>query len=66
VIDLLIEGGAAGAGQSSWGPAVYGIVDGDSAAEQLAERVRGLLGPDVAVYSGPFPARGARVWRQGA
>jgi len=66
VIDLLIEGGAAGAGQSSWGPAVYGIVDGDSAAEQLAERVRGHLGPDVAVYSGPFPAHGARVWRQGA
>jgi beta-ribofuranosylaminobenzene 5'-phosphate synthase len=64
VIDLLIDGGATGAGQSSWGPAVYGIVDGDSAAERLAERIRGYLGPDVDVYSGPFPAYGARVWRQ--
>jgi beta-RFAP synthase len=66
VIDLLIEGGAAGAGQSSWGPAVYGIVNGDSDAQRLAERVREHLGPDIAVFSGPFPAHGARVWRQPA
>ena len=63
VIELMIGEGAAGAGQSSWGPAVYGIVDGSDAAQHLADRVRQTLGGDVAVYSGPFPSRGARVWR---
>jgi len=55
--------GAAGVGQSSWGPAVYGVVDGEPAGARLAERVRGLLGDRGAVYEGPFRAGGARVWR---
>jgi beta-ribofuranosylaminobenzene 5'-phosphate synthase len=56
------EWGAAGVGQSSWGPAVYGIVDGDDAAARLAGRVRADYGPGCAVYEGPFSAHGARVW----
>ncbi len=65
LIELMIAGGAAGAGQSSWGPSVYGIVDGKPAAERLTTRVRERLGAAVDIYSGSFPSRGARVWRQG-
>jgi beta-ribofuranosylaminobenzene 5'-phosphate synthase len=63
LIEMMLAAGAAGAGQSSWGPAVYGIVDGAMAAEALAERVRSTLGSHGAVYSGPFPRTGARAWR---
>jgi beta-ribofuranosylaminobenzene 5'-phosphate synthase len=55
--------GARGIGQSSWGPAVYGVVDGDAAGLGLAERVQAALGPKGAVYTGPFRTSGARVWR---
>jgi beta-ribofuranosylaminobenzene 5'-phosphate synthase len=55
--------GAAGVGQSSWGPTVYGIADSDAAATELAERLRRQLGANGAVYHGPFPTHGARVWR---
>jgi len=57
------EWGALGVGQSSWGPAVYGIVDGEAAGGRLAERVREWLGAAGTVYDGPFPRDGARVWR---
>jgi beta-RFAP synthase len=55
--------GAAGVGQSSWGPTVYGVVAGDAAADTLAERVRSALGGTGEVYAGPFAHDGARVWR---
>jgi beta-RFAP synthase len=57
------EWGAAGVGQSSWGPAVYGIVEGDEASQALADRVRAMLGEEGEVYAGPFRSEGARVWR---
>jgi beta-RFAP synthase len=63
LIDLMLGAGAAGAGQSSWGPAVYGIVDGPQAAEALAARASAKMGARGSVYHGPFPAHGARVWR---
>jgi beta-RFAP synthase len=63
LIESMIAGGAAGAGQSSWGPAVYGIVDGKNAADALSGRIRNRGGNGLAVYSGPFPSAGARVWR---
>ena len=53
LVEALLEGGAAGAGQSSWGPAVYGVVGSEAAARDLARRVGG----DVV----PFDNRGARV-----
>ena len=59
------EWGASGVGQSSWGPAVYGIVDGEDAGVRLAERVRAALGAAGTVHVGPFNAIGARVWRSG-
>lgn len=62
LIERMTEWGAPGVGQSSWGPAVYGIVDGDTAAHELAAHVSDA--PNAgAVYTGPFANAGARVWR---
>lgn len=57
--------GAAGVGQSSWGPAVYGVVEGDSAAGELARRAEELLGGSGLVFRGGFAQAGARLWRGG-
>jgi beta-ribofuranosylaminobenzene 5'-phosphate synthase len=55
--------GASGVGQSSWGPAVYGIVEGHEAAERLAGRVVDYMGSSAVVFASPFRSEGARVWR---
>lgn len=55
--------GAAGVGQSSWGPAVYGVVEGDDQSGRVADDMRAALGGSGSVYEGAFPAEGARVWR---
>jgi len=54
------EWGAAGVGQSSWGPAVYAIVGDDAAAESLAARVRAVVS-DGLVFAGGFSNAGAIV-----
>jgi len=61
----LADWGAVGVGQSSWGPAVYGIVDGADVGKRLAERIRTVLGSAGRVYEGPFSSHGARVWKDG-
>ena len=43
LVRRLREWGALGVGQSSWGPAVYGIVEGDEAASRLADRALGRV-----------------------
>jgi beta-RFAP synthase len=53
--------GAAGVGQSSWGPTVYGIVDSERAGVELAGRVREAIGSHGVVYEGPFRTQGACV-----
>ena len=66
LVRRMTEWGASGVGQSSWGPAVYGIVEGEDAALKLAERVRAALsasGIGGDIFSGPFRREGARVWR---
>jgi beta-RFAP synthase len=40
VISMLREGNAAGVGQSSWGPTVYGLVQGEGTARELAAMVK--------------------------
>jgi beta-ribofuranosylaminobenzene 5'-phosphate synthase len=60
------EWGACGVGQSSWGPTVYGILRGESAAKALADKVRDALGARGTVHEGPFRTEGARVWRASA
>ena len=43
LVEALLDAGAAGAGQSSWGPAVYGIAGSEAAARELAGRMAGEL-----------------------
>jgi beta-ribofuranosylaminobenzene 5'-phosphate synthase len=65
LVRRMAERGAPGVGQSSWGPAVYGVVDGETAAIRLADDVRAALEHcgGGTVYEGPFRTTGARVWR---
>ncbi len=65
LVDRLRTWGAVGVGQSSWGPAVYGIVSDRDASRALAERVRAAVGAGGLVYEGGFSVGGARVWREG-
>jgi len=43
LIDYMLACGAAGAGQSSWGPTVYGLVKGKEKAIELKQRVDGFI-----------------------
>lgn len=63
LVRRLHDWGAAGVGQSSWGPAVYGLVPDGGAARELAARVSSILGPGGVVYAGGFSVGGARVAR---
>ena len=61
VLRTMRDFGASGVGQSSWGPAVYGIVNGADAGARLADLVRGVSDHPCAVYEGAFPNHGARI-----
>ncbi len=61
VADMAVMG-AVGVGQSSWGPAAYGLFDSAEAAAELARELRGRLGMKGQVFAGPFAAHGARIW----
>jgi beta-RFAP synthase len=61
LVAAMLASGAAGAGQSSWGPAVFGLVDGDAAARDLADRARQRLGERGSVLVSAFSNSGARV-----
>jgi beta-ribofuranosylaminobenzene 5'-phosphate synthase len=66
LVHRMADWGVSGVGQSSWGPAVYGIVDGgDDEGSRLADRVRQALERcgGGSVYEGAFRHEGARVWR---
>jgi len=55
------ESGAAGVGQSSWGPAVYGLAGSDGAADRLAGIAKEQVGTGGLVVAGAFANRGAVV-----
>lgn len=57
------EWGAAGAGQSSWGPTVYGFVEGDEVAEELAARAQEWMVGGGRAWAAALDNRGARVSR---
>ena len=60
LVDALLRLGAAGAGQSSWGPAVYGLAGSEREGRELARRLAPELGGGrVDVVR--FDERGARV-----
>jgi beta-RFAP synthase len=63
LVEALLRGGAAGAGQSSWGPAVYGVVGSEAAGRELASRMEGMIGGEGSVEIVPFDNRGARSER---
>jgi beta-ribofuranosylaminobenzene 5'-phosphate synthase len=63
LVEALLRHGAAGAGQSSWGPAVYGIVGSEAAGRELARRMEELVGAAGSVELVAFDNRGARVVR---
>jgi beta-ribofuranosylaminobenzene 5'-phosphate synthase len=61
LVDALLRHGAAGAGQSSWGPAVYGIVGDEHAGRELARRMETELAGGGRVELVSFDNGGARV-----
>lgn len=63
LVERMREWGAHGVGQSSWGPAVYGIVEGPEAGARLAARVGESLADRGCVFEGPFRTTGAWVSR---
>lgn len=52
--------GAVGVGQSSWGPAAYGLLASGDAAAAVARRIQKSLGGSGQVFEGGFADRGAR------
>jgi beta-RFAP synthase len=62
LVSTMAARGALGVGQSSWGPAAYGLVRGQAAAKELARQVQGELASRGQVFQGKFADRGARVW----
>ena len=61
LVEALLRLGAAGAGQSSWGPAVYGIVGDEQAGGEVARRMDAELAGDGHVEVVSFDNVGARV-----
>lgn len=46
LVARMLDEGAFGAGQSSWGPAVYGLVQGEAQAQALVQELKGFLGTE--------------------
>ena len=61
LVEALLRLGAAGAGQSSWGPAVYGIVGDEQAGGEVARRMDAELAGDGHAEVVSFDNVGARV-----
>jgi len=61
IVDALLRLGAAGAGQSSWGPAVYGIAGSEQHGHELARALADELGAGGRAEVVRFENQGARV-----
>jgi beta-RFAP synthase len=61
LVDALLRLGAAGAGQTSWGPAVYGIVGDEGAGRALVAAMEAELGGHGSVRLVRFANEGARI-----
>jgi beta-ribofuranosylaminobenzene 5'-phosphate synthase len=66
VVEALQALGVGAVGQSSWGPTVYGIVDGPDRAAEVADRLRATVGGGTDVRVVDFDRRGAWVARDGS
>jgi beta-ribofuranosylaminobenzene 5'-phosphate synthase len=63
LVEALLRFGAAGAGQSSWGPTVYGVVGSAAAGRELARRMEDVVGAQGSVELVAFDNCGARLER---
>jgi beta-ribofuranosylaminobenzene 5'-phosphate synthase len=61
LVDALLRLGAAGAGQSSWGPAAYGVVGSEAEAQEMARRLEAELGAGGRAEAVRFDNGGARL-----
>jgi predicted sugar kinase len=61
LVDALLRFGAAGAGQSSWGPAVYGVVGSEEEGHDIARRLEAEVAAGGRVEVVRFDNRGASV-----
>jgi beta-RFAP synthase len=61
LVDALLRFGAAGAGQSSWGPAVYGVVGSEEEGHEIARRLEAEVAAGGRVEVVRFDNRGASV-----
>jgi len=61
LVDALLGLGAAGAGQSSWGPAVYGLAGSEAQGLEIVRRLEAELGAGGRAEVVRFDNRGARV-----
>ena len=64
IVDFMLLRGAAGIGQSSWGPTVYGLIEGKAKAQDLLQQTQTYLetlGGGEAFLVQP-QNRGARIW----
>jgi beta-ribofuranosylaminobenzene 5'-phosphate synthase len=66
LVDALHALGVTAVGQSSWGPSVYGIVDGPERAADVAERLRAMTGAATDITVVDFDRRGAWIARGGS
>ena len=66
LVEALLDLGVKAVGQSSWGPSVYGVVDGPELAADVAERLREAAGPAMDIRVVDFDRRGASVVRGGS
>jgi beta-ribofuranosylaminobenzene 5'-phosphate synthase len=66
VVEALQALGVGAVGQSSWGPTVYGILDGPGRADAVADQLRAAVGPGTDVRVVDFDRRGASVARDGS
>jgi beta-RFAP synthase len=62
IAEFALARGAAGVGQSSWGPTVFALVRGGNAADALAAAIRNFVGDArLHVWHAPASPRGATV-----
>ena len=61
LVDALLRLGAAGAGQSSWGPAVYGLVGSEQQGREVVRGLEAELGSGGRAEVVRFDNHGARV-----
>ncbi len=59
LVEALVALGVKAVGQSSWGPSVYGIVDGPERAAEVADRLRATAGDSTDIAVVDFDRRGA-------